>query len=478
MITEVAMQKTATNDRQVLASLDEYRTWQSLAHKAIARQNPWHAIATNEVGGLAWLDQQMSFDREVAYLRDAYPIFFPRWQDKHPYDTEVETNVAYHELASLWLQSQITFFLTEFGAGKNLQIQPPYYLLVEHDDDGMFVSAANTRYFGDVASRFRDFNSQVGIGLEKVYEGSEEHQENFLGIVVSPTEKYQDFGSTTDVINFFAHAFLADTTEVSNEGLVLGCYLILNEILSNQQRAFIRNALTSMSEDGGINPDAVRTDAWLSSDEASWLPANPDIMVQHPHIGRHNPFENSAHFMRWLSDNFEQRFGKELIRPAEIAMYGYIEWLVQQNINEAYQLIKTGNKSDYYDLLRMMLFESQAVWKLLSETAYQSRSIEQGDGHLLPDLTVFHPPFSDYKLIDAMSQHLWAIRSGNFAIGGIHPSTGEGLSQFWDPIAQDWFGGDTCSSNETETCRKCGHELKENKCPKCEKKTPTNKIRD
>ena len=478
MLTEVLTQKHTELDRQSLATPDEYRAWQSLALKAIARQNPWRAIAANEVGGFAWLDQQMSFDREVAYLRDAYPIFFPRWQERHPTDSTPETQAAYHELAQLWLQSQITFFLTEFGAGKNLQIQPPYYLLVEHDEDGMYVSSANTRYFGDVASRFRDFNSQVGIGLEKIYLGSQAYGDQFLGIVVSPTEKYQDFGSTTDVINFFAHAFLADTKGTSNEALVLGCYLILNEILTQEQRAFIRNALATMSHDAQFTPDTVRTDAWLSSDKASWLPANPDIMVQHPHIGDHNPFDNPSHFIHWISDKFQQRFGKVLIRPAELAMYGYIEWLVQLQINRAYELLQAGQKDAYYELLRSLLFESQAVWKLLTQSSNQSNTLNVLTTSFFSNESEPMPSSLQDQLLDSMSQHLWAIRSGNFAIGGIHPSTGEGLLQFWDPIAQDWFGGNNCSSSETETCRKCGHELKENKCPKCEKKTATHIIRD
>lgn len=469
MLTEVLTQKHTELDRQSLATPDEYRAWQSLALKAIARQNPWRAIAANEVGGLAWLDQQMSFDREVAYLRDAYPIFFPRWQERHPTDSTPETQAAYHELAQLWLQTQITFFLTEFGAGKNLQIQPPYYLIVENDDNGMYVSAANTRYFGDVASRFRDFNSQVGIGLEKIYLGSQAYGDQFLGIVVSPTEKYQDFESTTDVINFFAHAFLADTEGSSHESLVLGCYLILNEILTHEQRAFIRNALATMSHDGQITPDTVRTDAWLSSDEESWLPANPDIMVQHPHIGNNNPFDSPAHFMHWLSNAFQERFSITLVKPAEIAMYGYIEWLVHQHINEAYQLLKTNNESAYYDLLQLMLFESQAVWKLLTATASENdkRDLMVKDFNSKSDAQ--HFSVWQIQLLDSMTQHLLDIRFGYFAIGGIHPSTGEGLSLFWDPIAQDWFGGGVCSSNEKGLCKICGKELKDNKCTKCDK---------
>lgn len=470
MLVEVETSKTISVGRQAFEAQEEYRAWQLLARQAITRQHILHAIAPDEVGGLAWLDQQMSLDREAAYLRDAYPIFMARWQDEHPDNTKLETEAAYRELAQLWLQTQITFFLTEFGAGKNLQIQPPYYLIVEEDEDGLFVSAANTRYFGDVASRFRDFNSQVGIGLEKIYSGSEVFQEHFLGVVVSPTEEYQDFGSTTDVINFFAHAFLADSGCAPNESLVLGCYLILNEVLSNEQRAFIRNALAAMTSHAEIIPDTVRTDAWLSSDATSWLPTNPDIMVQHPHIGDHNPFENPAHFMSWISDIFQQRFEKDLIEPAQITMFGYIEWLTQQTINEAYQFVKTGDKPGYYKLLRNLLFESQAVWKLLTETSQLPTTVDSvATGWSIKAPGANYATWSD-RLIDSMSQHLWAVRSGNFAIGGIHPSTGEGLWQFWDPVANDWFGGDVCSAPERDTCTQCGHELKDHKCPRCGKK--------
>jgi hypothetical protein len=472
------LKETATGPQtDPLAPSQDFQLWHRLACKVLDRQNLVHTHRPNEIGSGEWIDQQMSFDREASYLNDAKPIFLARWKEKHSLDTTTETEAAYHNLAQLWLQTQITFFLTEFGAGKNLQIQPPYYLLVEHDENGMYVSAANTRYFGDVASRFRDFNSQVGVGLEKIYIGSEAFQESFLGVVISPTEKYQDFGSTTDVINFFAHAFLADTKEASNESLVLGCYLILNEILSNEQRTFIRNALAEMSIDGHISPHEVRTDAWLSSDEAHWHPTHTDIMVQHPHIGNHNPFENPSHFMQWISDKFQQRFDKALVKPAEIAMYGFIEWLVQQHINEAYRLLKAGNKSDYYDLLELMLFESQAVWKLLTVTNTEKLDLIGKD--FVSKTEAKNISAWQLQLIDSMSQHLWDIRFGYFAIGGIHPSTGEGLSQFWDPIAQDWFGGDVCSSNEKGLCKICGKELKDNKCSKCDKQEkPTSHVRD
>jgi hypothetical protein len=461
-----------------LVTAQDFQSWHLLASKALDKQTLFNAHSPKEIGSYSWLDQQMSFDREATYLNDAKPRFYARWKEKHTSDTTTNTEAAYHDLARRWLQTQITFFLTEFGAGKNLQIQPPYYLIVEHDADGMFVSAANTRYFGDVSSRFRDFNSQVGVGLEKIYIGSEVFRESFLGVVISPTEKYQDFGSTTDVINFFAHAFLADTKEAANESLVLGCYLILNEILSNEQRSFIRNALAEMSIEGHISPHEVRSDAWLSSDEESWLPANPNIMVQHPHIGNNNPFDSPAHFMHWLSDTFQERFAITLIKPAEIAMYGYIEWLVQQHMSDAYQFLKTDNKSAYYDLLQLMLFESQAVWKLLSETTSDTIKRNLMVKDLVSKTDAKHFSAWQFQLVDSMTQHLMDIRFGIFAIGGIHPSTGEGLWQFWDPIAQDWFGGDACSTSEKSICRKCGHELKDNKCSKCEKKAESNKIRD
>lgn len=469
MLTEILARKPYHPEPQSPTTPNEYLAWQRLAREAVARQNPWHTAVTDKIGGLAWIDQQMSFDREVAYLNSAEPLFLARWQEKHPLDSLTETETAYHALAQLWLQSQITFFLTEFGAGKNLQIQPPYYLIVEEDKDGLFVSAANTRYFGDVASRFRDFDSDVGQGLEKIYARSQRHPDEFLGIVVSPTEKYREFGSSTDVINYFAHAFLADSDCASNETLVLGCYLILNEILSNEQRAFIRNALACMTQDGHIAPDTVRLDAWLSSDESTWLPTTPDIMVQHPHTGDTNPFIRPSHFMQWLSDIFSARFGKSLIKPAELGMYGYIEWLVNGRIEEAYAYLKEGRKEDYYHLLRLMLFESQAVWKLLAET---TDPVERKDllaheffSKVYPDETLL----LRQQLIANMANHLWLVRSNKFPIGGIHAS-GELLLPFWDPVAQDWFGGDVCSAPERDTCTQCGRELKDHKCPRCGKK--------
>lgn len=312
-----------------------------------------------------------------------------------------------------WVSTQTFFFLTEYGAGKRLQVQPPYLAdLIPNKNGEVDVYAFNLRDYGNQKDSYVDFSGidvAVREGLNRIYSQLATMDENEGMIRLSPSEFYKDFGSHYDVVEFYR------VRKVKDDGsrVIEGRYLVLEKVLSQQERLFLINLANS--EVKGV----------LSFDETQLLDYSADNLALNPRKIEYPQTEDPIfRLMEHLAGAFEKEFDSSLLASTDFYMYERIMDRVKAHIGLLVDLLLLGNEKTVINLLRNMMFESQYEWA-------ESKGINPDD-------------------------HIQKILDGDILLGF------EMATEFSDPVANQWFdtknGLNFCglhSRSYQKTCMDC-----------------------
>jgi len=309
-----------------------------------------------------------------------------------------------------WLTNQVEFFLTEFGVGEPLVIQPSYFLKIIKAGGEVKVGLLDVDEYGNQAGSFENtdgFPEAIAKGLRRANEMLAEAKKGEGVVILSPTDFYQDFGSKYDVMNLFR------VMEIGDDGsrVVEGRFLLLNGGLDSAERVFLLN--------------------WHNDQVNIPLEATPDLIVSSPQqfsygedvLEKSDPMIKHTEMLRL---NFRQRFNKDLLKgEVDWSSYERVKRLVGGQIHLLRELLLVREESGFVNKLKSMMIESQRLW---AETNW-----------IDPDI------------------HIAAIFTGQLQLGGIHPLTKE----------SDPFANSDGVENSVKKCRKCQSEYLGSGCPHC-----------
>lgn|SRR3989344_3427202 len=291
-------------------------------------------------------------------------------------------------LVEEWVGAQAFFFLTEFGAGKRLPVQPSYLAEIVTQTNEPEVYAFNLRDYGNQKKSYVDFDGVhpfVRKGLSRIYGGLAMMAENEGMIRVSPSEFYTNFGSHYDVVEFYR---IREVRE-DNSRLMEGRYMVLDRKLSKEERLFLVNG---MQDDRGTVP---------AFDGTNDLPYSIENLVLNPRMVSYTRGSDPVlDFMVSMSAEFNHRFGEPLVHSMDFHMYETIASRVADKASALVDLLLEGSEQQVIDLLRTMMFDSQREWAVYN--------------NLDPDL------------------HVQRILDGEIEIGFEMATTG-------DPLLNTWF---------------------------------------
>lgn len=315
-----------------------------------------------------WFDMMMNFAKERARLR-GYRYEMQEYTRKRGQQF-MEND--YHMLAKQHVSQQVAFFLSEYGCGQYLQIQPAYYTLVGVDEGRLWAGPQGLRQFGDHARSYVAENKLVGDGLMHIYEQMVELPVGALAAVVSPTEQYQDYNSATDVINFFRKLGIDD----EGNAIVEAQYFVLGRVLSTKERRFLHNLYYMFANEGRIGADEVPVDRLLLQGKKLAIQdprrADVEVLVKRPNVFFASFIQGEEPLVELIhatSNYFEARFGDRLLTQDHSRMYPIVKGLAEGRQGELLAYLYDDNREDYYGVLRELWFTCQRRWALLHEKA-------------------------------------------------------------------------------------------------------------
>lgn len=254
-----------------------------------------------------------------------------------------------------WMFNQIYYFLTEFGAGRLLPIQPSYQAEIEVDEDGRFsVYALNLQDYGEQKRSYVSFDGvdvAVRDGLVTAYSTLSTMNPGEGLFRLSPSEYYTAFGSTYDVIEFYR---VVEKKE-SGGRLIEGRYLILDRILSSQERTFI------------VNQNDVSGGAFITNTSGTEIiRSTPESIVRNPQMTIYEPTSADPILDKiWqVASSYTAAYGKPLVSETDFFMYEKIQERVAENMPLILELCSKSQVDDreMIALLRSMMFSSQKQW--------------------------------------------------------------------------------------------------------------------
>lgn len=302
----------------------------------------------------------------------------------------------FREVVTKWVGTQVFFFLTEFGAGKTLSLQPTYQSELLEEEGEVVAYAFNIRDYGDQKKSqisFEGIDEAVRLGLSRIYSLLGELPENHGLVRVSPTEFYKDFNSSYDVVELYR------VVSVREDGsrVMEGRYVVLDGVLSREERMFVANIHTGYDLVNGV----VGTDGEVVEYSHTNLVMNPQRVVYDSRSE-----DPTLLHVKDLNNLFRNKFGRDLVKEIDIEMYHKIDHRVKENIEDLVELLMCNDRLGYVAKLKGMMFESQKEW-----------AVSKG--------------------IDPV-WHMNEIIAGRFAVGFEIGGFGESV---WDPVAKKWYDG-------------------------------------
>lgn len=317
-----------------------------------------------------------------------------------------------------WLRHQVESFLTEFGVGEALSIQPSYWFELQSIDGDHQVFSLNIPEYGEQSESYvsvEGFPHATGEGLISAYRLLSSADAGDGVIIVSPTEFYEEYGSRYDVANLFR------VVEVRDDGyrLVEGRFLLLNGGLTSYERAFLLN----------WHDLEARVSADASAHEIVRRPQRFHYREQI--LDEEDPIAAHAAFINYV---FKQQFGKDLLGgDNDMAMYETVRELVDRRLHSLHQFLLVGDKERFIGSLRGMMFGSQREWA-------RERGIDP-------------------------EAHIQDILFGRVSVGGIHPITGLPVDDGLDSMLN---GIESCGEVGSKHCAEHG-DYEGKACPECRK---------
>jgi len=325
-------------------------------------------------GSDAFLDKVLNYQKECQAI---YRFMLNFNQQNHQL-SETELEQSFDALLTKWLTKQIEFTLSENGCEKYLQVQPSYEFTVIKNPQGHEVLMKGLDEYGDLSLGYIEENRRVGKGLQSLYTlfASDAASVNLWAGILSPTEEYQDYVSTTDVINLW-HV----VTHESNRTEAVGKYLILNQVLNTTERRFIHNlfyglnhGIFTIEELQSLNSNQliskICTDRLMTDTAKTGIEPEYQTLITCPNSFTHQGSgEDELYtFTKQLDSVFTARFGKKLISTKDMQMYPLVRKLAQEYIPEIKSiLLEDRGKDAYYRVIRRMIYHCQALWALTQE---------------------------------------------------------------------------------------------------------------
>ncbi len=294
------------------------------------------------------------------------------------------------------IEEQVTTFLTEFAVGKEaLTIQPPTdYTLRINQMGEMEVFASSFTEYGEQLQGYLDFSEMpqtISQGLQKAFMRLATLDPGQGMVIFSPTEFYQQYDSSSDVINplIVTHMIKDEQDKVVEMG-VRGWFLFPNKKLSQQER-----------------------ELWLKChqlEEVNREDIDPKNLVMNPHVlptSKEALDSNLAikEYISWINRNFidqtgEPLFTKDVNQEDEVKMG--LRQKVQHHIHKLYDQVINFKEMSFYKTLWQWIKEGQKSWAEHNEIDFDWywNQLEFG----LIQIASFHPSSSDS---DPFSSNSW-----------------------------------------------------------------------
>lgn len=390
-----------------------------------------------------FIDQYLPLEKESASLQEIWRKF--RHQRSGDLDlernkTESELWSEFAQMAKKWLSTQFELALNEFGVGRP-RMMPSYFFVVAPKENGGYkVAPFNTFEFLDMSQSFVDYDTKVGVGLERIYQLAYDSQPGMGLARYSSSELYKQFNSLTDVVEFYQ---VVDGD--GQEKVVEGRYLLLGRKLTSEQKAFVHNYLalrnTLKGQDAGIPTDVILS---TTNDR---LPPTAETLIQNPtsfDFGLYHS-ANISDLVEELNYAFERKFGHLLVEQTGVELFQIIEAKIAHIIDELFMATVNRDQITYKHIIGQLLTELQLIWAQTNRPEVKP------------------------------TEHLYEVIWGQFPMVFAHATTGENLWLFGNPVTNQWYFGNACGGSElgSKWCKKCERFYSGSSCSKCDKSKQT-----
>lgn len=272
------------------------------------------------------------------------------------------------EIVGRFETMQLFFYLTEYGAGKKLPIQPSYWGELHPSDDGLRVFTPNLHDYGDQKESYVSFDGideVVRKGLDAIYENLNGMDVGEGMFRVSPSEFYKQFGSKNDVVEFYRISKIYEDGRREFEAR----YLVLDRVLSREERLFLANNCYGSFEN---------IPQTTGNERVSY---SIDNLALNPQKIRLEDVDDSILLMMWeMVNRFEAKFQTSLVKDTDFVMYEKIMKRVSENLPSYLDLLMAKEIYATWYLLKSMMFGSQRDWAMLRgiDPARHIHDIEDG----------------------------------------------------------------------------------------------------
>jgi hypothetical protein len=421
----------------------------------------------DEPGSDRWLNVRMNFANELEGLNKCRANFDKETQ----YLPCEQRERLYLDLRQRLLRSQWKYFLSEFGCDKFLALQPPHESLISQDQGLYRVSWGGLRQFGDQSARYIEADEDVGLGLQYVYGGLWGKGIGAGAGVMSPTEKYRSHDSTIDVVDL-----MFVFRQGNGVAEVTGQYLVLDQVLSTEERRFIHNLFGLLNDHLTIEDIArkshkevcqlVSTDYLQAGDERLCGEGEVEMLVKRPNVFKGSGVRDESEiydFDRHLDQIFEIRFGRHLINQMDIAMYPVINQLVNLYEEQLTKSLLDENESEYLGGLRELFCYCQVWWQILQEIQKISLNHDSDNCEI-----------SATEILSSVEEHMWDIRQGLIMVGGFEIMD-DGGERFGTDQSSNVFEGNRYQTpwgfeKMKKYCQTHKKLYEGSHCPECKKK--------
>jgi hypothetical protein len=372
----------------------------------------------NKYGSGVFFEKYCSPDKERAFLLRAWERILeqhPVPEDVNPFEWQFVLEARFKSAGRQRIFGQMERSVSELGVGR-MSMQPSYFYDLEPTETGFRVLPLNEEIFGDQSQGFIENDPLVGESLRTVYYGQLSQRVGEAMAQYSGYELYKEYNSDTDVLIFYRVI-----EEDAGKKIIEGKYLIFYQKLSPEERQYIYQ--------------------WFGGNEILNPPKSAKELVLHP-VAFTLPSGGIPDHAQRLNCDFQQHFGKWLYPPTDNEMYRIIQEIVGENIDYLYETLMAPvlDKDAYLNCVKAMALESMRRWAVRNRPEISPR------------------------------RHLMDIIDGFFPMIFLHPSNGENLWLYGDPIQNIWFYGDACVA-EVEVCSTCKSKKENGVCVKCKSKS-------